>query len=82
MEKIGRAFLWLWFAFVTMLLTLLGFVLASNHKTLGYSLGSQNNNLVIIKEIDWRMDEDIPLDRTINYSQAVHLLDSLNKTLK
>lgn len=54
----------------------------ADKKTLRYSLGGDQNAVHIVKEIDWLQDEVIPLDRSVTYSEAIHMIDSLNATLK
>lgn len=52
--------------------------------TLRYSIGTDENRkqVSIVREIDWYADDNIILDRSVTYLEAVHLVDSLNKTLK
>lgn len=56
----------------------------SKKTTLRYSLGTDHNDqhVVIIREVDWCKDDEIQLDRSIPYLDAVKIVDSLNKTLK
>lgn len=66
------------------ILTLLLVLAFSTRYTKAYSLGSsqRGNGLIINKEIEWGEDDEIVLDRTISYSQAIGMVDSLNKTIK
>jgi hypothetical protein len=51
--------------------------------THGYSLGTKSSGvLTITKEMDWTTDDEIVLDRNVSYSEAVRIVDSLNKTIR
>lgn len=52
-----------------------------------YSIGNTSNNnpgntLSITKHVDWFIDDEIILDRSITYLEAIRLVDSLNASLK
>lgn len=50
--------------------------------TKAYSLGQSDGKMVIVKEVEWEADDVIDLDRNITVSEAIRLVDSLNKTIK
>lgn len=74
-------FFLLWLTLFSILVILIIFIVAPK-PTLRYSLGANGGQLRIMKEVDWSFDEEIPLDRSIGYWDAIHMVDSLNKTIK
>ncbi len=70
----------LWVA-CTLVLTIIGFAAFSKKYTKQYSLGVNGGRVTITKESDWYQDDEIPLDRSVTYSEAIRMVDSLNKTL-
>ena len=64
------------------LITLFGAYVLSDKKVIRYSLDTDENSVVIVKEIAWYEDSKIPLDRSITYWDAIKMVDSLNATLK
>lgn len=77
----GSFLLLLWLSGLCLIVTLMCFVFAKKF-THRYSLGTTSGGVSITKETNWSADDEIELDRTITYSEAVRLVDSLNKTLK
>lgn len=76
---------WQAFLYVTAMCAIALLLMLCIHKkyTKQYSLGTNDNHqLTITKEVDWCIDDEIILDRSITYSEAVRLVDSLNKTIK
>lgn len=72
----------LWIA-TALLIIAVGFLCFEKKYTHRYTLsGESSGSLKICKEIDWAGDEAITLDRSVSYSEAVRLVDSLNHTLK
>lgn len=77
-----NAFLFLlWVGCSSLLILFISFALA-NKSTLKYSLSNSAGKLSITKEIDWSADEEIILDRTVSYEQAIKMVEDLNKTIK
>lgn len=75
-------FLLLLFAFGAVVLVSLGTCIYKPKFTHQYSLGDKDGTLTITKEIDWCEDDEIELDRSVTYWEAIRMVDSLNKTLK
>lgn len=48
----------------------------------GYHLRGNDGNLKIIIDINWIPDEEIHLDRSITYDEAIEMVQKLNNTLK
>lgn len=68
-------------------MALLTMLIIEKKKTNRYYLGidsdiSHGNSLVIVRDIDWYLDDKIVLDRNITYEKAIELVNSLNETLK
>ena len=60
---------------------LLGVIISSKEKILEYSLSESGNTWRIEKHIDWRVNDYIPLDRSITLNEAIEAINNLNKTL-
>lgn len=75
---------WMSLLYAICIFLLLSLGMCSFHKkeTKGYSLGENENHLVIVREIEWWEDDPILLDRSVTYWEAIRMVDSLNKTLK
>lgn len=71
----------LWASLASLLVLFIVFVFADKY-TIKYSLGQSGSAPTIIREVAWFQDDNIPLDRSVTVSQAIALVDSLNKTLK
>ena len=71
----------LWISGASLLIIFMMF-LVSPKTTQKYTLGTINGKISITKEMNWSIDEEIELDRTITYEHAIKMIDSLNKTLK
>ena len=77
----GMFFSLLW-TFCLLAIVMLGMFALSKKYTHQYTLGGDSRGtLKITKEIDWSADEGITLDRSVTYSEAIRMVDSLNKTL-
>lgn len=86
MKKItwGDAFSFLgWLAIMCGITVTMIFIFITK-PTLRYSIGTDENRkqVSIVREIYWYADDNIILDRSVTYLEEVHLVDSLNKTLK
>lgn len=75
---------WLFLLYAFCFFLIVSFGTCSFHKKYvkHYSLGGSDGFLTITKEIEWDLDENIKLDRSVSYSDAIQMIDSLNKTLK
>lgn len=72
----------LWGFCFFILVAIIAFI-ANDKKVTRYSLGSYNvTSVCIVKEIEWYEDDKIFIDHSITLEEAIHLVDSLNKTLK
>lgn len=54
----------------------------ADKKTIRYSFGGKGDEFKIVREIEWYEDDVIRLDRSVSYWDAIHMVDSLNATLK
>ncbi len=75
------SFLAILWSFCALAVITIFFWIFSSKPTLRYSLGDDDGVLTITKEIQWYEDDEIKLDRSVTYSQAIQMVDSLNKTL-
>jgi hypothetical protein len=72
----------LWIFLASLVGLFITYVIVPKH-TIGYSLsGNPGTTLAITREIEWYADEDIDLDKTVSYWDAIRMIDSLNNTLK
>lgn len=78
-ENAWQALLYTVCAFMVISIGAYGF-----HKkyTKAYSLGQTEGKIVIVKEVEWDVDDEIDLDRNVTVSDAIRMVDSLNKTIK
>lgn len=76
------AFLFLLFSLCAAIIIFITLFVTSTKFTHQYSLGVDGKQLTITKEIDWCEDDNILLDRSVTYWEAIRMVDSLNKTLK
>ena len=71
------------FFFLVTLLTVLVIGMVSDHEVDHYYLASSSHGqLKIYLDIDWQSDRAIELDRNVTYSEAIDMVEKLNKTLK
>jgi len=83
-KKIGwdDVFLFLLWVFLASLISIIIIFSFSTKYTKSYSIGKDGDaNISITKEIEWDCDEEIKLDRSITYWEAIRMVDSLNASL-
>lgn len=80
-DKLWDIFFIVLISFVVGLITV---AIISDKKVKGYYLSASTDDktVVITRMVDWAVDDNIPLDRSVSYMDAIVLVDSLNKTLK
>jgi len=67
------------------IMIMIGLFSLSEHKVNGYYIGSIANGANIVKigvDINWQIDKEIPLDRSITIQEAIELVAKLNESLK
>jgi hypothetical protein len=80
MEKV-----WQWFAIIVIaaVLGLVGYSIVSPKHVVRYELGTSYDGIPKISaDIENGVDNDIELSKEISWSEAVHLVDSLNQNLR
>ena len=72
------------FAFCIFCCVFLAVCFSADRTVRSYYLCEQNDALVIVCDIDWAFDSEytIKLDRSVSYTDAIKMVEDLNKTLK
>ena len=71
------------FTAIMLLLVVIGIAITANHEVKSYYLkGGSAGSLQIGINVDWGIDESIYLDRKVTYSEAIEMVEKLNKTIK
>lgn len=83
MTKIENAFAWLGWSALTSLWILILLLALMPAKVTGYSLASsRDGGIAIEKNIEWRDDTLIYVDRSVTLQEVVEVIKELNKTVK
>ncbi len=81
--NLGNIGLGVLLTFGASMLAILIISISSKHDVEYYYLSTNIDGKLSIKaNIDWSGDKDLKLDRAVSYSEAIDMVERLNKTLK
>jgi hypothetical protein len=82
-NNIEKAFYWLLYAFSFAVAILMILAIVMPEKITSYTLyEGSNGHLGIEKHLDWSLNENITLDRSVTPEEAIKMVKDLNETIK
>ena len=77
-----RLFIWVIIIIFTTLVSIGIYSLTQDHSVGCYYLDQGEHQLFIKGDIDWGIDSNIPLDRSITYDEAINIVSRMNSELE